>query len=279
MLTTLFHKYLRLPYRLNVHIDKKVKKPIATVVLLHGMGNSGASWDQLVTKLPEGIRVISIDLLGFGGSPSPRWLKYSTSIQAKSVATTLIRMGINQKVIIVGHSMGSLVAVELAKRYPLFVKSLILCSPPFYNDVEKRELLPNPNKILKKFYKMIQNYPKNIVDVVPLALKLKIVGKAFNVTNDNVDIYFAALESSIINQTAFKDIMRIQKPIKLIHGVFDPVVIKKNLDTIVKQNKQAKLIVVFAGHELLGSYVPAVVKTVQEFITPKDVVKPSQKSS
>ena len=278
MFATLLHKYLRLPYRLNVYVDKKVKKPVATVALLHGMGNSGASWDQLVAKLPDDIRVISIDLLGFGKSPSPRWLKYSTSIQAKSVATTLVRMGINQKLIIVGHSMGSLVAVELAKRYPLFVKSLILCSPPFYNDVEKRELLPNPNKILKKFYTMIQKYPKNIVDVVPLALKLKIVGKAFNVTNDNVDIYFAALESSIINQTAFKDVMRIQKPIKLIHGVFDPVVIKKNLDTIVKKNEHAKLIVVFAGHELLGAYIPAVVKTVEEYIKSKVTVNSSRNS-
>lgn len=271
MLDTLLHKYLRLPYNLHVYVDKKVKNPKATVLLLHGMGNSGASWDELVSKLPEGIRVISIDLLGFGTSPRPRWLKYSTSIQAKSVAATLLKLGINQKLIIVGHSMGSLVAVELAKRYPLFVRSLVLCSPPFYNDAETRELI-NPNKILKRLYKMIQKYPKNLVDVVPIATKLKIVGKAFNVTNDNIDIYFAALEASIINQTAFEDVKKIKKRIRMIHGIFDPVVVKKNLDEIVKTNPRAKLSVIVAGHELLGPYVPAVKKAIEEVaVSPSNI--------
>ena len=266
MFNTLLHKYLRIPYRLHVYVDKKVKKPTATVLLLHGMGNSGASWDEVVKKLPKDIRVISIDLLGFGQSPSPRWLKYSTVVQARSVTSTLLRMGISQQLIIVGHSMGSLVAVELAKQYPFFVKSLILCSPPFYNNEEKKTLLPNPNVVLKKFYKLLQKYPKNIVEVVPLVTRLNIVGKAFNVTSENVDIYLGALQASIINQTGFHDVKKLKKPIRLLHGIIDPVVIKDNLDEIVADNKHAKLTVVLAGHELMGAYIPAVVKAIEQSV-------------
>ena len=89
------------------------------------MGNSGESWDDLITKLTKsdvGARVISMDLLGFGKSPSPRWLKYDVAIQAKSVIFTLLRAGVRQPLIIVGHSMGSLIAIEITKRYPLLVK-------------------------------------------------------------------------------------------------------------------------------------------------------------
>lgn len=273
MFDTLLHKYLKLPYLLHVDIDRKVAKPVATVLLLHGIGNSSASWDEVVKKLPKNVRVISVDLLGFGKSPSPRWLKYSTTAQAQSIAATLLSMGITQKLIIVGHSMGSLVAVELARRYSPFVESLVLCSPPFYTDVERKTILPDPNVVLKRFYRLIEKYPNNIVDAAPLAAKLNIVGKAFNVTSENVDIYVAALKSSIINQTAMNDVKKLHIPIQMLHGVIDPVVIKQNLDDVVKVNKQAKLSVILAGHELMGAYIPAVVKAVGRLL-PVEKKKP-----
>lgn len=265
MLDTLFHKYLRIPYQLHVHIDQKPKKFKTTILLLHGMGNSGASWDAVTKELPKDVRVISVDLLGFGKSPTPRWLRYSTSIQTKSVIATLRKLGVKRKVIIVGHSMGSLVATEFTKLYPTRVQALILCSPPFYTNSQKRTLLPNHNALLRKFYTLVQKYPKNVVGATPIATKLKIVSKAFNVTSENVDIYMAALQASIMNQTGYDDIRHIKKPIHMLYGRFDPVVVRKNLDTIVKQNPFASLSVVSAGHELTGAYIPAVIKSIEQF--------------
>lgn len=266
MFDTLIHRYLRIPYPLHVHVDQKAKRPRATVLLLHGIGNSGAAWDEIVRELPDDIRIISVDLLGFGKSPSPRWMKYDIAIQAHSVVATLLRLNIRHPLIVVGHSMGGLTAVEIAKRYPFIVKSLVLCSPPFYSDEEQRQLLPNPDKVLRDFYRFALKTPAALLTVAPLAIKLKVVGKAFNVTRDNIDIYMAALESSIIHQTSLQDVMKIKKPIQLLHGAFDPVVIKKNLDDIVAANEKADLTVVLAGHELLRSYVPAVVKAIKRVL-------------
>lgn len=266
MFGTFLHKYLRVPYQLHVHTDRKGVSPRATVLLLHGMGNSGASWDAIVKKLPHDIRVISIDLLGFGRSPSPRWMKYDVRIQAQSVARTLLRMNIKTPLIIVGHSMGSLTAIEIAKRYPLFIKSLILCSPPLYSDAEERELLPSQGTMLRRFYQLVLKNPQSIVQAVPLAVKLKIVGDAFDVTAKNVDIYLAALQSSIIHQTALPDVSRLHKPVHIIHGILDPVVIKKNLDQVVKNNDKATLLVIPAGHEMLGAYIPAIVKAINKAV-------------
>jgi pimeloyl-ACP methyl ester carboxylesterase len=268
MFDTLTHKYLRIPYRLHVHTDQKVKRSRATVLLLHGIGNSGASWDAVAAKIPKDVRVISVDLLGFGRSPSPRWTKYNVAIQAQSVATTLLGLGIRRPLIIVGHSMGSLTAIEIARRYPFLVKSLILCSPPLYDDIEARTLLPRPDKVLKDFYQFILKNPTVVVSAAPLATKLKIVGRAFDVTAENIDIYLAALESSIIHQTSLDDIVKIKKPIHLIHGALDPVVIKKNLDQVAKVNENTKLTIIPAGHELLGLYIPAVVKAIKSELQP-----------
>lgn len=266
MFDTFMHRYLRIPYSLNVHIDQKAKRPRATVLLLHGIGNSAAAWDEIVRELPNDIRVISVDLLGFGDSPSPRWTKYDIGIQARSVAATLVGLGIRQPMIIVGHSMGALTAIEIAKRYPLIVRSLILCSPPLYDDVQRRQLLPDPNILLRHFYRLVMKAPATVVTAAPLAVKLRIVGKAFNVTRENVDIYMAALESSIIKQTSMRDILKLNKPIRMLHGTFDPVVIKKNLDNVASANASAELTVVPAGHELLGLYIPAVVKAIKSVL-------------
>lgn len=269
MLDTLLHRYFKIPYRLYVHTDRRVKKASATVLFLHGMGTSSSAWDGIIDKLPDDVRVISIDLLGFGQSPSPRWLKYSTDVQAKAVIATLLRLKIRKKLIIVGHSMGALVAVEVAKRYPFIVKSLLLCSPPFYSDLQKRTLLPTQTALLKRFYALAQKYPKNIVGMTPLATKLKIIGKSFNVTSDNVDIYMAALQASVLNQTGFEDAIRIRKPTHILYGSLDPIIVKKNLDAIAKRNEFVSVSSVVTGHELIGRYLPAVARAIVAFIPGK----------
>jgi pimeloyl-ACP methyl ester carboxylesterase len=268
MLDTLLHKYLRIPYALHVHVVRKPRQARATVLFLHGIGTSGAAWDDVVKGLPKDVAVIAVDLLGFGKSPSPEWAKYSAATQARSLIATLLKLNIRQRLIIVGHSMGALVAVETAKRYPVIVKSLILCSPPFYEDIEKR-FLPNRDRTLKSVYKLAKNHPEQFAAVAALTVKYKLVEKTVNVTAENVTAYMAALESSIINQTSLHDAQHLHKAMHILHGALDPVVIKKNLDAIVKANPRAELTVVYlAGHSLVGPYITALTKKIKEIVPP-----------
>lgn len=262
MFDTLIHKHLRVPYLLSVHVDQKVKQARATVLLLHGIGDSGAAWDTVVAELPGDIRVISVDLLGFGQSPAPRWLKYNIRVQANSVIATLLGRRIRHPLIIVGHSMGSLVAIEIAKRYPLLVRSLVLCSPPLYSDEERRRLLPDPNQLLRTIYRILIDNPLKVATLAALVSKLKVAGRSFHITRDNVDVFMSALESSIVDQTALLDVQKVRRPIRMIYGVFDPLVIKANLKTVAINSTYANLTTVRAGHELNGTYAAAIVAAV-----------------
>lgn len=266
MFDTLIHRYLRVPYRLRVHVDQKGVRPRATVLLLHGIGDSGAAWDGIVAELPRDVRVISVDLLGFGKSPAPRWLKYNVNVQARSVVRTLLGRRIRHPLIIVGHSMGSLVAVEVARRYPLLVKSLILCSPPLYSDEQRRRLLPNPNKLLRSVYRLLISHPEKLIAISSLVSKVKVVGLPFDITRDNVEVFMSALESSIVNQTTIDDITTLKKPMHMIHGNRDPLVIKANLAAVEAKSANAQLTVVKASHELGGAYVPAIVEVIEGII-------------
>lgn len=264
----IIHKWLRVPYTLHVSVDRKVKRPRATVVFIHGIGHSGDVWREIIERLPGDIRCISIDLLGFGRSPKPQWAIYSVRLQARMLIATFLRRGINGPVILVGHSLGGLVAVEIAKKYPLLVRSLVLCSPPFYRqDPVARKLLPHTDAILKDIYRAIQNNPEQFLKISALAVRYGLVNKSYSVTEDDVHSYMGALEASIINQTSLQDAIKIKKPIQIIYGALDAVVIGKNLKYLVKHNSSATLTTIIAGHELARLYVPAVVKAISTAVS------------
>lgn len=270
MFDVIIHKWLRVPYTLHVSVNHKVKKPRATVIFIHGIGHSGDAWKEVITKLPNDIRVISVDLLGFGNSPKPHWPIYSVRLQARTFIATILRLRINGPVILVGHSLGALVSVEIARRYPLLIHSLVLCSPPFYEqDVIAHKLLPHSDNILKDIYKAIHKRPEQFVKISMLAVKYGLVNKKFNITNDDVHSYMGALEASIINQTSLRDAIKLRKRMRIIHGALDAVVIARNLKTLVKKNPKASLNVIVAGHEIAGPYIPAVINAIDEAVRAK----------
>lgn len=270
MFDRIIHKWLKIPYVLHVRIQKKPKKTKATVLFIHGIGNSGDAWSDVIAKLPGDIRVITIDLLGFGKSPSPDWAIYSAKTQANSVLATYFRLRLTGPVVIVGHSLGSLVAIEIAKRYPLLVRSLILCSPPLYKPYYKNgKRLPNTDEVLRSLYKSVQKYPEQFVKLSAVAMRYKLVNRAFSVTSDNVDSYMAALEAAIINQTSFHDAQKLRVPTLLLRGSLDPAVIGRNLKEIAHANKNVKLKTIVASHEVTGLFVPAVIKAITETLKQK----------
>lgn len=269
MLDIIAHRWLRIPYTLNVRYADKPKKPRGTVLFIHGIGNTGSAWEEVIERLPRDVAVVSIDLLGFGDSPSPSWALYNAKTQARSVLATLFKLRLTGQVILVGHSLGSLVSIEVAKRYPLLVRSLILCSPPLYTTVQKSSLLPSSESLLRQLYTSAAERPDNFVKLAAIAMKYDLINKSFNVTPDNVDSYMATLRSMIINQTSLQDAQKLSIPTTIIRGTLDPFVVTKNLKNLAKTNKNVRLKSTIAGHEVRGLFVPAIVKAIDQALPPK----------
>lgn len=259
--STIVHRYLRVPYSLNVEVFQNPKKAKATYVFIHGIGNTLHSWDEVVAKMPSDVQLIGIDLLGFGKSPKPHWAIYNAKSQARSVAVTLIGLKLARRPVLVGHSLGSLVSVEIAKRYPLFIKELVLCSPPFYQpEVVEKKRLRATDDMLREIYRFARKYPEQIERMSPMAVKLGLANRALNITKDNVGSYMAALEASIINQTSLQDIAKVKMPIMIFYGAFDPVVIGKHIVRLAKDQGNIKIKRLLAAHEIVGPYARTLAK-------------------
>lgn len=115
--------------RLNVDVDVGTG-PL--IVLLHGINSRGSDWGEVVKRLSDRYRVIAPDLLGFGDSPKPIDLEYTTDQHAEVLEATLADLGVCERFLLVGYSMGGNVAVRYAATYPQRLRRLFLLSTPFY---------------------------------------------------------------------------------------------------------------------------------------------------
>ena len=263
----IIHRILRIPYTLHVRSDTTIGKPKVTLVFLHGLGGTGEMWQPTIAKLKlSDVRIVTLDLVGFGKSAKPRWATYSAGLQARSLRLTMAKLFVRGKVVIVGHSLGSLVAIETLRRYPYLAKAIVLCSPPLYRAPEDSGLL-RPERALRKVFGAIESNKDQFVAVSEFATKYNVVvNKSFNVTRDNVDIFLNTLHAAISNQTAMSDITKLRVPIEIMHGLVDPLVIGPNLYAVAKHKPRIHINEVAAGHEVMGIYEGAVAKTIRNLV-------------
>jgi pimeloyl-ACP methyl ester carboxylesterase len=92
------------------------------IVLVHGLGTSGAWWNRTIPALAERHRVLVVDLVGFGRS---RGQPVRLGAAADQLAAWARATGL-ERAAFVGHSMGGLVVADLAARVPDLVERLIL---------------------------------------------------------------------------------------------------------------------------------------------------------
>jgi len=99
-----------------------------TVVLFHGMNFSGFYWAGPIEVLrKEGFRVVVTDQIGFGRSSKPI-IPYSFHDMALNSKRVLDQLGI-KKAMIVGHSMGGMLAARFAASYPDITEKVVLYAP------------------------------------------------------------------------------------------------------------------------------------------------------
>ncbi|MFJ4223573.1 alpha/beta fold hydrolase [Microbacterium sp. NPDC089695] len=96
-----------------------------TFLLLHGIGMGRSVYLDVVQRLRG--RVIAVDLPGFGEAPEPT-RTLTMERHADLVAAYLRHVG-EGPVVVIGHSMGSQIAAELAARHPSLVSGVVLAGP------------------------------------------------------------------------------------------------------------------------------------------------------
>lgn len=94
------------------------------VLLVHGIGDSSATWRDVIPLLARSHTVIAPDLLGHGASDKPR-ADYSVGGFANGLRDLLVLLGL-ERATVVGHSLGGGIALQFAYQYPERCDRLVL---------------------------------------------------------------------------------------------------------------------------------------------------------
>ncbi len=119
------------------------------VVFLHGNGMMVE--DMLISGVLDAaagksFRAIAIDRPGFGHSERPRGTSWTASAQAALLAQAFSQLRI-ERPIVVGHSLGAMVAVALALDHPKQIGGVVLASGYHYPNARVDALLVSPPAI------------------------------------------------------------------------------------------------------------------------------------
>jgi pimeloyl-ACP methyl ester carboxylesterase len=96
------------------------------LMLLHGISSGAASWHKQMAL--AGGCVLAWDMPGYGASPMLNVEKADAGDYAEALATFLDKAQVRQAVL-VGHSLGALIAAAFAATYPERVAHLVLANP------------------------------------------------------------------------------------------------------------------------------------------------------
>ncbi|KAF8413391.1 hypothetical protein HHK36_001372 [Tetracentron sinense] len=129
---------------LYVRSEGATDKAKADVLFIHGFISSSAFWTETLfpnfsNAAKSSYRLFAVDLLGFGRSPKPTDSLYTLREHVEMIESSVIEPYKVKSFHIVAHSLGCILALALAVKYPGSVKSLTLLAPRgVYEPVHKK---------------------------------------------------------------------------------------------------------------------------------------------
>ena len=251
----------------------------APVLLLHGFGASIGHWQHNLEFLTSHHTVYGLDLVGWGGSRKPD-IKYDIDLWVDQVYD-FWQAFVGQPMILVGNSIGSLVALVAAARYPEMAASLVMVSLPDLS--AEQEMIPKPLQPLVNGIKRIVLNPPFLHTLFRIVSQPKVARKwakiAYanpdRVTDDLLDLFLTpaqekeapaafvkimqGMTSSNFSPNIRKLLPELQIPMLLLWGCEDRMIPPGTAAVLVKLNPRLELVNLEAAGHCAHDEVPDIV--------------------
>ena len=241
-------------------IDFDKEKP--SILLMHGSGLTHIVWslhEQFYAS--QGFNVLSVDLPGHGNSEGP-------SLESIEKISNWVKSLINvlgiKKIIIIGHSQGSLIGIDFASRYPDLISSLVLVAGTYKMPVNQ-DLIDyaeaGDEKAVLLMMKWGYEGSKAFIGGNP-------VKKIINSSRDIREILAVDLNACNNYKDGKESLKKINCPTLCIFGDLDkmvPLGVGNKMVSMIKNSE--KKIINNCGHMIIFEQAFEMRKTVKEFLT------------
>lgn len=257
-LTWFWYKALR-HHKIKMHVshDITLGQPNLTVVFLHGIAATSEGWRRSIGQIVKGgeldnVRLVALDLLGFGRSLHANWLDYDYLEYDLALERTLKKLKVKTPLVLVGHSMGALITADFVAnfKHKFDLARVILVSPPV---LMAEEMARFPDKIYTKSYSSLHRLAgeEPAVDVIARLIQRF---SSFRSNYLKTRAFDRSMQNIILNPHNFQTFTKLRVPTLIIHGRFDPLVVRSNLIKASKGNPAyIKYISVLAHHDITSN--------------------------
>jgi pimeloyl-ACP methyl ester carboxylesterase len=230
-----------------------------TVILFHGKNFNGYYWKDVIPFLTHaGYRVIVPDQIGWGKSSKPI-VHYNFFMLANNNALLLDSLHID-KVIVVGHSMGGMLATRFSLMFPYKVQKLVLENPIGLEDygafVPYKTLDELYKGEAKQTYESMKKYQQSYYPVWKPEYEQYVKAQAVQLNESNYDKVAwvnAITYQMIYEQPVVYNFDDLEVPTLLIIGQADRTVVGKN--NLTEAQKK-----VYGNYPMLGRKTAARIK-------------------
>jgi pimeloyl-ACP methyl ester carboxylesterase len=249
------------------------------ILLIHGITGSHRYWNPLRKFLTDRYHLIIPDLIGFGHSPKPH-IRYSVEIFRESIRNLILEKQLDQDpIIIIGHSLGAIIALEYAAAYGENVDRLLLFSLLSHRDEEAAHSLFFQGSPSYRNLLVSNTLQDNFSQIKGTGLNMSLLYLSkipISVLIDSRKFTFRSLTSTLENcllkyrtDQVFSRIKNI--PIKAIHGGQDQVSPLKSILQLCDSVSSISLkIIENSGHHILLTHTDICLQEIQQFIEEKD---------
>lgn len=237
-------------YRTN---DFKDGRP--TAVFVHGLGGSSSAWHEYEKKFENKYNILTLDLRGHGVSKKYQgYDNYAFPKLAEDLHQLLNYLEV-KNYFIISHSFGTLVSLELLRRYPDQPKAAVFLSPNF--GISKIKWARITNILLKKLIKHAWLLPSFSRKGKRLDYRKYLHTGDWNVRrmladmrNTDLRIYLSC--SAHIYESGLDEYWKkLTLPILIVHGKDDTVIPLKNASNLAKEIKNSKLVTIENAHHII----------------------------
>lgn len=251
--------FVKTPDEINIHVTRHLHTPL-NCILFHGFGEGSFVWENFRRAISSISSTIAIDLRGHGNSDWDTTCAYRTDVYTSDALFALSQIKAPNK-ILVGHSLGGNVCIQLAKRMRHSLRALILvdCSPEIDPESEVR--------ILKDFhedhrtYSSIEEYSDILRLKRPLLRRNISLGIAHGALKKNESGLYSLKRDQELgnpehwgtdNYRIWEDLDKISCPVLLLRGSASAILSHDTGLNLAKQFRNcAYKTITMSGHSIM----------------------------
>ncbi|MCC7361122.1 MAG: alpha/beta hydrolase [Anaerolineales bacterium] len=239
------------------------------IVFVHGWASSRRMWTSLLPDLSRRYRCWTLDLPGFGDSEKPAQGWYSIPNFTATLLEFMRQLGL-ERPRLVGHSMGGMIALNLAARHPETIARLVAINPVVTGRASLKPLA-RPDYSRRVLSWVLRLSPALLQPLLIHPLGHRVSGLTY-FRRRNEDFVKATPDSLLSAGRAIVDydvaplLERVSVPALVIVGTLDPTVPPAEGRLAAARISGSRLHLMRAGHLLTDDRPVETLRVLQEFL-------------